>query len=141
MFVKQLSIFVENTFGSASDIVELLSAAKINMSALSIADTSDYGIMRLIVDDPEKAKSTLQENGIIVKLTNVLAIPIGHKPGELANVLKILKDGRITIEYMYAFVGNKPNSAVVITRTDDLEITDKVLRSYGIETLSEKDLF
>ena len=91
MKIKQLSVFVENKFGMASDIIEILSENNINISALSIADTSKYGVMRLIVDDTEKAQNILSENGIMVKTTNVIAVPMLNKPGELAVLLKIFK--------------------------------------------------
>ena len=141
MFVKQISIFVENHFGSAADVIGLLAEKNINISALSIADTADYGIMRLIVDRPEEAKAVLSEQGVTVKLTDVLALPIADRPGGLSAILQILRDGQISIDYMYAFVGRRNNAAVVVARTDDPEAALRILTERGIMPLSAENLF
>ncbi|MCQ2454649.1 MAG: acetolactate synthase [Clostridia bacterium] len=139
--MKQLSIFVENKFGRAYSIIDTLSANNINISALSIADTSEYGIMRLIVDDCEKAKAILKENGIMVKITDVLAIPMGNTPGELSKLLKIFTDSMISVEYMYAFVSKKNDGAVLVTKTNDTENSISALKKMGISPLNHEDLF
>ena len=140
MFIKQISIFVENSFGTAADILDILAKANINIYALSIADNSDYGIMRLIVDNPEATVELLKSEDIIVKSTDVLAIPIGHKPGGLSNVLQVLKSGNIAIEYMYAFLGRKTDDAVVVAKTHDAENAIKVLNDNGIKPLASEDI-
>ncbi len=127
MNIKQLSIFVENKFGRAKLIIDTLSENNINISALSIADSSEYGIMRLIVDNPERAKSLLEESGVMVKITDVIAVPMGNKPGELSKLLEILTDNRICIEYMYAFTDNSGNGAMLVIKTDNNELALKVL--------------
>ena len=104
MFLKQLSIFVENKHGRLAEITGLLTKHEIDIRALSIADTTDYGILRLIVDKPDKAKKALQEEGFTVSLTNVIAVAIDDTPGALANVVKVLCDHEIGIEYVYAFL-------------------------------------
>lgn len=141
MFIKQISVFAENKAGAASDILDILSANDINIRALSIADSTEYGIMRLITEDAEKAKQVLQGQGILVKISNVLAVPIGDRPGGLAHVLKIFKDGQISVEYMYAFVGRNDTGAVVVVKTDDGEKAGALLKQNGIEPLCSSALF
>ena len=127
MFVKQLTIFVENKSGRVSDILEALGNAGIDISALSIADTSDYGLMRMIVDDPEKAKEVLLSAGVVVKITDALAVPIADRPGGLASVMKKLKEHSLSVEYLYAFVGHRDGGALVVMKTDDNEKAESIL--------------
>lgn len=127
MFVKQLTVFVENKSGRVSDILDALGKANIDISALSIADTSDYGLMRMITDEPQKAKEILDGAGVAVKITDALAVPIENRPGGLADVMKRLKDGGVSVEYLYAFVGRKDGGALVVLKTDDNEKADKLL--------------
>lgn len=127
MFVKQLTVFVENKSGRVSDILDALGKANIDISALSIADTSDYGLMRMITDEPQKAKEILDGAGVAVKITDALAVPIENRPGGLADAMKRLKDGGVSIEYLYAFVGRKDGGALVVLKTDDNEKADKLL--------------
>lgn len=128
MFVKQLTVFVENKSGRVSDILDALGKANIDISALSIADTSDYGLMRMITDEPQKAKEILDGAGVAVKITDALAVPIENRPGGLADVMKRLKDGGISVEYLYAFVGRKDGGALVVLKTDDNEKAEKIIR-------------
>ena len=141
MFVKQISIFVENRSGSAADILEILAKENINICTLSIADTADYGIMRLIVDDPDRAKVLLQENGVMAKCTDVLAIPIPDQPGGLAGVLKILKEAGVAIDYMYAYVGHRQKNAVVLAKADDPDRALAALEEHGIIPFSAEQLW
>lgn len=127
MFVKQLTVFVENKSGRVSDILEALGNAGIDISALSIADTSDYGLMRMIADDPEKARKVLTDAGVVVKITDALAVSIDNRPGGLADVMKKLKALSISVEYLYAFVGRKDGGALVVMKTDDNEKAEKAL--------------
>ncbi len=127
MFVKQLTVFVENKSGRVSDILDALGKANIDISALSIADTSDYGLMRMITDEPQKAKEILDGAGVAVKITDALAVPIENRPGGLAAAMKRLKDGGVSVEYLYAFVGRKDGGALVVLKTDDNEKADKLL--------------
>ena len=105
MFIKQVSVFVENKAGAMSEVLDILAEENIDMSAVSVADTSDFGILRLILSEPEKAEKVLKEKGYVVKLTDVVAVGIEDKPGGLSKPLKVLKDNGIGIEYMYAFIG------------------------------------
>ena len=127
MFVKQLTVFVENKSGRVSDILDALGKANIDISALSIADTSDYGLMRMITDEPQKAKEILDGAGVAVKITDALAVPIENRPGGLADAMKRQKDGGASVEYLYAFVGRKDGGALVVLKTDDNEKADKLL--------------
>ena len=140
MFIKQVSVFVENNPGSASDIIDTLSKEGINIRALAIADTSEYGIMRLIADDPDRAKAVLLDRGIMVKRTRVFAVPLEDKPGGLAEIFHILKNESISVEYMYAFVGKNHGKAVVVIKTDNTELTEDVLKSNNISTLCTSEL-
>ena len=123
MIIKQLSVFVENKPGRASDIIAALGEADINISALSLADASEFGILRLIVDDPISAKKVLNEIGVVVKISDVMALTIANKPGGLSEAMNKLKAKGINVEYMYAFVGNSIDSATFVFKTDSLDET------------------
>ena len=129
MYTTQLSVFVENKFGRLSEILNVLSEHDINISALSMADTSEFGILRMIVDDTEKAKTVLKESGVIVKASTVIAIDIDDTPGCLAKIVEKLKNGGVSIEYTYAFLGREHNSAQVVLRVDDTEKAEKLLKA------------
>ena len=140
MFLKQLSIFVENKHGRLAEITGLLTKHEIDIRALSIADTTDYGILRLIVDKPDKAKKALQEEGFTVSLTNVIAVAIDDTPGALANVVKVLCDHEIGIEYVYAFLNPNRGSACVILRVENNEAACEVLGEAGIRLMNAEDV-
>ncbi len=139
MNIKQLSIFVENKKGRLADITEILSKAGANIRALSIADTTDFGILRIIVDIPDAAALALKEAGVTVSITNVIAVGIDDVPGAFARPMRILSDAGIDVEYMYAFITRKSEKAYVILRVADNDEASKVLVSNGVEILSEED--
>lgn len=140
--IKQISIFVENKFGRLASIIETLGKNNIDISALSIADTTDFGILRIIVDKPEEAVLVLKEHGVAVKCTDVIAVAIDDTPGGLSSVLNILTKEDITIDYMYAFVGKKEGKALMVVRTDALEKTEKILSDSKTVTLADiKDIY
>lgn len=141
MFIKQVSVFVENESGNMADVLSILGKNKIDISALSIADKTDFGILRLIVSDPEKAVSILKAEGMIVKLTDVLAVGIEDKSGSLAKVLDILKDASIAIEYLYAFIGKSNYGALVIIRADKPEQALTVLKNNNIMLVEAKEIY
>lgn len=118
MLVKQISVFLENKSGRLADVTRTLADNNINICALSIADTTDFGILRLIVNKPEEAEKVLSDNEFTVSCTSVIAIGVEDKPGGLAKTLDVLKNNNISIEYMYAFVGKNGNEAVVIIRVE-----------------------
>ena len=128
MIIKQISVFVENKFGRLAKITQVLSQNNIDIEALTLADTTDYGILRIIVDKPELALSSLKESGIVAKSTEVISTEIDNTPGGLSKVLSKLEENDITVEYMYAFVGKENHIAHMVVKTDNLEKTDEVLK-------------
>ena len=141
MFIKQISIFVENKFGRIAKIIDLLGEKNINISARSIADTADFGILRLIVNKPEEAVAVLKENGVMAKSTNVIAVAIDDQPGSLSNVLGTLTKAEITIEYMYACVGKKEDKALMVVRTDDMDKSVEAFKAGNIEIITSADVY
>lgn len=141
MLIKQLSVFVENRTGRLSEITEILAKHNIDIRAFSIADTADYGILRLIVNQPEKAVEALKASSITVSLTNVIAVEIPDKPGGLYRAIGILTDADVSIEYMYAFVSPRDGMAYVILRVEDYEKASEVLTEKGIRLLCGHELY
>lgn len=140
MFITQISVFVENRVGGLEEVIGLLAANEIDISALSLADTTDFGILRMIVSDPNKAVKVLKENGMAVKLTDVLAIAIQDQPGGLAAVLDYLREDGISIEYMYAFIG-KSNGALAVMRTCESEKAVETLQKKHVTVLKAQEVY
>ena len=141
MFVKQLSVFVENKQGALSDVVALLSENGINMRAISIADTQDFGVLRMIVQDCEKAKAVLKAEKVIVAVNEVVAVELADKPGALSEVLKVLSGGGANVEDMYAVVNPvKQSSACVVLRATDNEKAAESLKERNIPLISQEEL-
>jgi hypothetical protein len=140
MKVNQLSVFIENKSGRLADVIGALASAQINIRALSVADAADYGLLRLIVDDPEKAKNHLTKEGFTVASTEVLAMEIPDKPGGLANIISILAGANINIEYMYAFVGKSGENAIVVFRIERADDAIKILQKNNIHILTGDEL-
>lgn len=140
MFIKQLSIFVENQFGRLEAIIDAMGKSGVNIRALSLADTTDFGILRVIVDDTEKAKSALDEIGVIAKATDVIAVYIDDKSGGLASILKLITDAEISVEYMYAFLSRDEGKALMVLKADDEARAEKVLSDNGVALLDPKEL-
>ncbi|MGE5606207.1 MAG: ACT domain-containing protein [Bacteroidota bacterium] len=141
MKVKQISIFLENKSGRLADVTKVLGDNDINIRALSIADTNDFGILRLIVNSPEKAWKVLKEQGFTVSETEIIAVRIPDQPGGLAGILNILENNRINIEYMYAFVGKSGTDAVVVFRVENIDRAIELLQKEGISLLSGKEIY
>lgn len=141
MFIKQLSVFVENKPGRLSEITSILEKQQIDIRALSIADTTDFGILRLIVNNPDEAEKSLKDSGFAVSLTQVIAIGIEDKPGGLSKALKMLLDANIGVEYMYAFISREGEKAYVILRVEDNEKAVTMFRNNGIELLASSDIY
>ncbi|MDP1552579.1 MAG: acetolactate synthase [Methanobacteriaceae archaeon] len=141
MKIKQLSIFLENKKGRLWKALNTLAEGNINIRALSIADTSDFGILRLIVPEPEKAKKLLEENNFVVKTKDVVAIELLDHPGGLSDVLKILNDSDINLEYLYAFVHEKKDKAIVLLRTDNLDQLIGVLNEGGTSLVPPEEVY
>ena len=136
MNVKQISVFVENKPGKILEVTKVLAEENIDMRALSIGETSDYGILRIIVSDTDRAAEALKAAGNVIAVTPVVAIEVPDEPGSLQHVLTILADAGISIEYTYAFLMNRDNSACLVLRVDDAEETTQLLKSNGIEILT-----
>ena len=140
MKLKQISIFLENRKGRLWKALNILSNADINIKALSIADTSEFGILRMIVPEVEKAKNMLEESNFVVKVNNVIAAGVPDKPGGLESILEILNKSDINIEYINAFVEKKAENAGVVLRTENIEAGIKALKEGGIILLSSDDV-
>lgn len=141
MLINQLSVFVENKTGRLAAVIEALGKNNINMSALSLADASEYGILRIIVDDPDRAAEVLRDIGVIVKVTKVLAVSMADTPGGLSGILDIFLKNDINVDYMYAFVGKTADRAVMVVKASDPKKAEEVLESAGISTLATDDVY
>jgi len=135
MKIEQLSIFLENKAGRLAEVTDVLASANINIRALSLADTSDFGILRLIVNDHEKAKDALKAAGFTVGLTSVIAAEVAHAPGGLNNLLQLLGSKGVNVEYMYAFL-QKGDNAVLIFRFNRIDLALEILQEAGIPVMS-----
>lgn len=138
---KQISVFLENKAGRLSHVTRVLGEAGINIRALSIADTSDFGILRLIANDPEKAYHILKEAGFTVSETEVIAVQVPDSPGGLAAVLEQMTSESLNIEYLYAFLGTSENDALVIFKVEDIDRARNIFKEKGIKFLDEKELY
>ena len=141
MKVEQISIFIENKSGRLAEVTRILGDAGINIRALSLADTSDFGILRLIVNDREKAKQVLKDSGFTVGKTEVVAVEVPDRPGGLSQILQALDKGAINVEYMYAFVERCGENAVIIFRFDETEKAIDTLRVSGFNVLPGERLY
>jgi hypothetical protein len=141
MKVEQISIFLENKAGRLAEVTRILGEGGINIRALSLADTSDFGILRLIVNDHEKAKKILKEHGFTVGRTEVVAVEVEDRPGGLSSILQILYEAGINVEYMYAFVQQSGKNAVLIFRFDDVNAAADVLTRNGVTIIRGEKLY
>ncbi len=140
MIVEQISIFLENKSGRLAEVADVLAKADINIRALSLADTADFGILRLIVNDTGKAKQVLKENGFTVGKTEVIAIEVPDRPGGLAGILNSLQGAGINVEYMYAFVQKSGENAIIVFRFDELEKAIGTLQKAGVRILRGEEV-
>ncbi len=140
MKVDQIAVFLENKSGRLAAITKALSDNNINIRALSVADTADFGILRLIVDDTDKATRVLKEEGFTVAKGVVIAVEVADKPGGLAKVLSVLHEAAINVEYMYAFVEKSEENAVLIFRFDDPDMAITILQNAGVKILTSQEV-
>ncbi|MDR3629732.1 MAG: ACT domain-containing protein [Desulfocapsaceae bacterium] len=140
MRVEQIAVFLENKSGRLAEITSILAENDINIRALSVADTADFGILRLIVDKVEKAKTALKQNGFTVGKTTVIAVEVPDRTGGLAGVLKVVENAGLNVEYMYAFVNKTGEDAVLIFRFDEIDKAIEVLRDNGFTILTGEQL-
>jgi hypothetical protein len=138
MTLRQISVFLENKKGRMAEVIGLIAREKVNIRALSLADTADFGVLRLIVNDTEKCFASLKKAGFVAQKTEVLAVEIPDRPGGLQGVLEVFDRAELNIEYMYAFVERKADSAIVIFRTDQPEKAARAIAAEGITVLNEE---
>lgn len=140
MAIKQLTIFVENKQGAIVSITDALAAQNVNIRALSIAETEDFGILRLIVNDEAAAEKTLSEAGYLIKVTDVVGVKIGDAPGKLTAALDVLDKAGINVEYLYAFMARTEKHAYVVLRVEDNAAAEAALESAGFHLITDADI-
>ncbi len=141
MKVDQIAIFLENKSGRLADITSIIAENGINIRAMSLADTADFGILRLIVNDTENARLVLKENGFTVGTTEVVVVEVSDKPGGLASVLRTIKEAELNIEYMYAFTQKSGETGLIIFRFDELDKAIDALVKSGVRILSGEEVY
>lgn len=140
MKLTQISVFLENKEGRLFDICSLLGENGINIRALNIAETSDYGILRMVVDKPDEALQALKQQQIVATLTDVVGVEVEDRPGGLVEVLKVLRQNNLNVEYMYGFFEKLTDCALLVFRFDDTERATKILQDSGINIISSEAL-
>lgn len=140
MAIKQLTVFVQNTKGTIVSVTDTLAKNNINLRALSIAETEDFGILRLIVNDTDLAKKILEENGNLIKTIDVIGVKIGDEPGKLTSALAVLDKASINVEYLYAFMARTEKHAYVVLRVEDNALAEKALVDAGFKLITDQDV-
>ena len=140
MSLKQLTIFVENKKGALVNVTRVLADNNVNLRVLSIADTQDFGILRLIVNDNDTATKALQDEGYMISTTDVVGVKIGDQPGKLSKALEILQDADINMEYLYAFMARTEKHAYVVLRVADNDAAEKALENAGFHMITDADV-
>lgn len=140
MAIKQLTVFVENRKGTMASVTDTLSKNNVNIRALSIAETQDFGILRLIVNDDKVAMKALEEQEYLIKAIDVVGVKIGDAPGKLAEALGVLDQAGINVEYLYAFMARTEKHAYVVLRVEDNEVAESVLTNAGFKLITEADV-
>ena len=140
MAIKQLTVFIQNKKGTVVSVTDILSKNNVNIRALSIAETQDFGILRLIVNDEKTAERVLYENGYLIKTIDVVGVKISDEPGRLTSALDVLDKADINVEYLYAFMARTEKHAYVVLRVEDNAVAEKVLTDAGFKMISEADI-
>ena len=140
MAIKQLTVFVQNKKGTVVSVTDILSKNNINLRALSIAETQDFGILRLIVNDEKTAEKVLSDNGYLIKVIDVIGVKIGDEPGKLSEALGVLDKADINVEYLYAFMARTEKHAYVVLRVEDNSVAETALTGAGFKMISEVDI-
>lgn len=140
MKITQISVFLENKKGRLHDVAALLGKEQINIRALNIAETDDFGVLRLVVDQPKEALQKLKANGFVANTTDIVAVEIGDTPGGLAAILKVLTDADINVEYMYGFFEKKSEKAIMVFRFEAPDKAAQTLEKAGIRIINETDI-
>ena len=141
MKIKQLSIFLQNRMGSLAKPLEVLTVADVNIRAMCMADTSEFGILRLVVDNPEKGKEALEQNNFLVKITEIIGVEMNDAPGGLTSVLNIIKENNIDLEYLYAFTHEKEGKAILLLHADDIDKLIDVLQKNNVTIASAEEVY
>ena len=141
MKIKQLSIFLQNRMGSLSKPLEVLTVANVNIRAMCMADTSEFGILRLVVDDPVKGKEALEQNNFLVKITDIIGVEMNDSPGGLTTVLRIIRDNLIDLEYLYAFSHEKEGKAILLLHADDIDRLIEILTANNITIVPAAEVY
>ena len=134
MIIKQISIFMENTTGRLADVTALLAQSDINLRAISIADTADFGILRMVADRPDAAVALLKAAGFAARETDVIAVEVPDQPGALATIMALFRDEGVNIEYLYASLEHSANQAVIVLKVDDVAAGLAMLQKHGVST-------
>ncbi len=140
MYVKQISVFMENKPGRLAAITQVLKDNNIDIRAINIADTTDFGILRMVVNDAAEAERVLRANSMTANVSDVIAISIDDNVGAFSDVIKILKDKNISIDYIYSFIGEKSNKAIIVIKTNDLELSVSALVQNDVKVLSSEEV-
>ena len=138
--IRQISVFVENQTGSMMNVTSVLSEEHVNIRAISTFDTPEFGIMRLVVDDPVRAKESLTRKGFVTRISEVIGAELKDEKGNLNQMLKILADGQINVNYIYSFVIREEKAPVMVFSTDDFDKAQKVLRASNVKLVEEEEL-
>jgi hypothetical protein len=141
MKVEQISIFLENKSGRLAEVTGVLAKAGVNIRSMSLADTVDFGILRLIVNNTDRAKMILKESGFTVAMTEVIALEVPDSPGGLAGILSTLDKAEINVEYMYAFVQRSGDNAIIVFRFDEMDKATRVLLDAGVRVLRAEEVY
>ena len=140
MAIKQLSVFVENMPGTLADVTDAIADAEIDIRAMSVADTQQFGIIRMIVDDIATAKQKLSDRNLFVRTTDVVGVAVSDEPGGLARAVRVLADNKINIDYLYAFISVSKKNAYVVLRVDENDAAEKVLVENGFKLVTDDDI-
>ncbi len=141
MYITQISVFLENKKGRIKEITQTLSDANLNIRALSIAETKDFGVVRMILNQPEEAYKVLKNQGLVVRKTDVLAIEVEDQPGGLNGVLSVLEDNNINVEYLYSFVEKATEKALMVMRFENIAQALKILQAKNISLVAPEQIY
>ena len=141
MLIKQISIFIPNKKGSLSQLTDILIAHKIDIRAIAVFDTAEFGILRIVVDDPDRAVEILNQEGVVAKVSKVIAVEPDDKPGSLNEIFTILKDADINIDYIYSFIMRKKEMPYIVLKVDEQERAVEVLTSKGINVINKEEIY
>ena len=141
MIIRQLSVFLENKPGRLCAATDTLAKNDIDISALTLADTSEFGILRLLVDQPDRARDVLTESGVVVRISEVIAVAMEDAPGGAGGILHLLSEAGLNVEYMYACVGKLTGKALMVIRTDDLDLAADILHRAGYGDVNPAEVY